>query len=237
MRTRTRARPQTAGNTSAAAADAGSTSASPDVPALVGEWSRTTTCQQRADALGGGRTGALRRRARRRRRWSRADHERAQLEDPKHPCQRAVPIKHSHFFTAEGLFGSRDAEGNQVDDGSYRLVGDDRFVIGKEFEDGVTFHYRIEDGDTLYLDPELPGVRREGLLRRPVGYRGLLPGPALERSKATSPSRTLAIETESVRDRGGLRAIAGARLARMRETWTLAVFGDMKRRLAISLLL
>ena len=62
-----------------------------------------------------------------------------------------------YFFTADGLFGSRDAEGDQVDDGTYELVGDDTFVIGK-----VTFHYRIEDGDTLYLDPELPACAKEG---------------------------------------------------------------------------
>jgi len=151
------ATPSTAGNTSAAAADAVSTSASPDVPALVGEWSRTTTCQQRADALEAAGLGRFA-----------AEHAAGdgfvpgvtsvdQLEDPEHPCQGAVAMKHSHFFTAEGLFGSRDAEGDQVDDGTYELVGDDTFVIGK-----VTFHYRIEDGDTLYLDPELPACAKEG---------------------------------------------------------------------------
>ena len=179
------AMPQTAGNISAAAADAadsGPTSAGPDVPALVGEWSRTTTCQQRAEALEAAGLG----------RYA-AEHAAGdgfvpgvtsvdQLEDPKHPCQDAVPQKHSHFFTAEGLFGSRDAEGNQVDDGSYRLVGDDTFVIGKEFEEGVTFHYRIVDGDTLYLDPELPACAAEGCFDAQWAIAVSYPGLPWERT-------------------------------------------------------
>jgi hypothetical protein len=151
------ATPKTAGNVSAAAADVGSTRESPDVPALVGEWSRTTTCQQRADALEAAGLGRFA-----------AEHAVGdgfvpgvtsvdQLADPKHPCQEAVPQKHSHFFTADGFFGSRDAEGDQVDDGTYELVGEDAFVIGN-----VTFHYRIDGGDTLYLDPELPACAAKG---------------------------------------------------------------------------
>ena len=35
--------------------------------------------------------------------------DRSQLKDPKNPCQEAVPLKHRHFFTANGEFGSRDA--------------------------------------------------------------------------------------------------------------------------------
>jgi hypothetical protein len=60
-----------------------------------------------------------------------------QIEYPTHPCKGAVARKHSHFFTADGAFGSRDDNGKQVDDGSYRLVGDDTVVIGS-----VTFHYK-----------------------------------------------------------------------------------------------
>ena len=176
------ATPSTAGNTSAAAADAGSTSASPDVPALVGEWSRTTTCQQRADALEAAGLGRFAAEHAAGDGWIPGVTSVDQLEDPKHPCQGAVPLKHSHFFTAEGLFGSRDAEGNQVDDGSYRLVGDDRFVIGKEFEDGVTFHYRIEDGDTLYLDPELPACAAEGCFDAQWAIAVSYPGLPWERS-------------------------------------------------------
>ena len=60
----------------------------------------------------------------------------------------AVPLRHSHFFTEDGQFGSRDDAGDQVDDGTYRAVDDNTIVISKEFGD-VTFHYRIsDDGST-----------------------------------------------------------------------------------------
>jgi hypothetical protein len=69
-----------------------------------------------------------------------------QIADPKHPCQGAVPQMHSHFFTADGQFGSKDHQGDQVDDGTYKIVDDRTFVVSKEFPD-VTFHYRVT-GDT-----------------------------------------------------------------------------------------
>jgi hypothetical protein len=31
-----------------------------------------------------------------------------QIADPEHPCQGAVPQARSHFFTADGQFGSKD---------------------------------------------------------------------------------------------------------------------------------
>ena len=74
-----------------------------------------------------------------------------QIRDPAHPCKGSVARKHSHFFTEDGQFGSLDAQGQQVDEDPYRLVGDDTVVIG-----GVTFHYRITGGDTLRLTPVLP---------------------------------------------------------------------------------
>ena len=64
------------------------------------------------------------------------------------PCEGAEQREHSHFFTDDGLFGSRDDRGQQVDEGTYELVGDDVVVINRE-----TFHYRI-DGDSLYLTPD-----------------------------------------------------------------------------------
>ena len=64
------------------------------------------------------------------------------------PCEGAEQREHSHFFTADGSFGSRDERGQQVDEGTYELVGDDVVVIN-----GSLFHYRI-DGDSLYLTPD-----------------------------------------------------------------------------------
>lgn len=70
--------------------------------------------------------------------------------DPKDPCAGAEPRRHSHFFTADGEFGSRDEHGAQVDDGVYELVGKDRLVIN-----GSTFRYRIR-GDAIRFEPVLP---------------------------------------------------------------------------------
>jgi hypothetical protein len=70
--------------------------------------------------------------------------------DPKDPCKGAEPRLHSHFFTADGEFGSRDEHGAQVDDGIYELVGKDRLIIN-----GSTFRYRIR-GDVIRFDPILP---------------------------------------------------------------------------------
>jgi hypothetical protein len=67
--------------------------------------------------------------------------------DPSSPCAEAVPRKHSHFFTADGRFGSKDNDGSPVDDGRYTLEGEDVVIIN-----GTPFQYAI-DGDELTLDP------------------------------------------------------------------------------------
>jgi hypothetical protein len=77
--------------------------------------------------------------------------EESQIKDPAHPCAGATPRLHSHFFTVGGSFGSRDATGQQVDDGHYRLQGTDTLIIDK-----VTFHYKITGHDTLSLIPLVP---------------------------------------------------------------------------------
>lgn len=63
------------------------------------------------------------------------------------PCANAVPRAHSHFFLADGRFGSKDYNGDFVDSGMYTLEGDDIVVINDQ-----RFRYRI-DGDELTLEP------------------------------------------------------------------------------------
>jgi hypothetical protein len=120
---------------------------------IVGEWERDTTCAELVRGLrqagigsrtaefvaGNGFVPGVRS----------AD----QLDDPSRPCKGAVPRKHSHFFTADGRFGSRDWNGEDVDDGTYR-VKDNNLTISKEFPD-VTFRYQIE-GDTITFAPLIP---------------------------------------------------------------------------------
>ena len=133
-------------------------SASAEPRSLVGEWERVITCSdlvRRLEAAGfhemalesaaGGFIPGV---------TSVED-----LADPSHPCRGAIPRRHSHFFTSDGLFGSRDWNGEQVDDGTYTLIGDNTLVMPYGFEDGppidVAFHYRIA-GETVRFDPVLP---------------------------------------------------------------------------------
>lgn len=72
----------------------------------------------------------------------------AEVSDPTTVCEGAVERQHSHFFTADGEFGSRDFHGERVDDGTYRLEDPDVIVINRQ-----RFKYEI-DGDQLSLEPE-----------------------------------------------------------------------------------
>ena len=74
-----------------------------------------------------------------------------QIKDPTHPCRGSIARKHSHFFTEDGQFGSLDAQGQQVDDGTYRVVIDDTVVIGE-----VTFRFQMQGIDLLRLTPVIP---------------------------------------------------------------------------------
>ena len=69
------------------------------------------------------------------------------IEDPEKPCVGAVEQAHSHFFTADGMFGSRDMAGRQVDDGSWVLVDADTFSIN-----GTPFDFEVV-GDELRMEP------------------------------------------------------------------------------------
>lgn len=70
-----------------------------------------------------------------------------------------MPREHSQFFTADGQFGSRDFNGQQVDDGPYKIIDGRTVEIGSE---GTRFHYRIS-GNTLRLDPvEMPDCAPQG---------------------------------------------------------------------------
>jgi hypothetical protein len=163
-------------NASAAPAAVASTSAStsastPDrASELVGEWHRTTTCQQRVLALR--QAGLLRWAAQ-----SVAGEEWLPLVtkpsqvDPARPCSGARSAEHTHFFTAAGAFGSRDSTGQQVDDGSYSVLDAHTVQIHE-----TRFRFTIR-GDTLRLYPRLPACKARGcfpaLWAVAVSYNGL----------------------------------------------------------------
>lgn len=122
--------------------------------ALVGTWERETRCQELVSVLteagldewvlesvaGNGFIPGV----------SSAD----EIADPAHPCTGSVPRRHSHFFTEDGLFGSLDWNGEQVDDGTYEVVDENTFVVSKEFPD-VTFNFVVR-GDTITFEPLIP---------------------------------------------------------------------------------
>ena len=68
-----------------------------------------------------------------------------------------------------------DANGVQVDDGTYEVKGPETVVVHKEFGD-VTFQFTVS-GDTLSLVPELPSCASEGCFAAQwavsVSYDGL----------------------------------------------------------------
>jgi hypothetical protein len=71
------------------------------------------------------------------------------------PCQGAKPIEHSHGFGESGSFASYDANGQQVDEGSYTPVDDRTFTLG---DPPVVVHYRI-DGDKATFDVVIPDCK------------------------------------------------------------------------------
>jgi hypothetical protein len=70
--------------------------------------------------------------------------------DEEKPCRGATEVEHSHFFTDDGRFGSEDENGEQVDDGDYKVVGDTTLAFPsheKEFGGDITVRYRVEQDE------------------------------------------------------------------------------------------
>ena len=126
----------------------------PPVPALIGTWTRVTTCEEAVE---------------RQMQAGFADHaldnipgqflpdieSTEEIADPNHPCVGAVPSKHSHFFTERGEFGSLDSRGEKVDDGTFKIVDDHTFVIPYVFDDetiDMQFEYAVT-GDSITFEP------------------------------------------------------------------------------------
>jgi hypothetical protein len=130
-------------------------SPSPAAPELlVGTWQRVTECAELVQAFKQAGLGKVAPDAVAGNGFVPGVASADQLANPSNPCEGSVPREHSHFFTEDGLFGSLDWNGEQVDDGTYEIIDDNTFVISKEFPD-VTFNYRIQ-GDTIMFDPVIP---------------------------------------------------------------------------------
>ncbi|MEP7055070.1 MAG: hypothetical protein ABI912_07450 [Actinomycetota bacterium] len=91
-----------------------------------------------------------------------------ELAQKKNVCQGAAPQRHSHFFTADGQFGSLDQNAHQVDDGPYRVSGTGTFKLGEHQEE--TFTYRIDGGDRLTMNPVISADAKRAALAHPLEY-------------------------------------------------------------------
>ena len=153
-------------------ATSASAATSTPAAALIGEWERDTRCEEIVQRLSV--AGLVKSIPDVAAAFVPGTSSGADLVDPSKPCTGAVPVRHSHFFTAAGRFGSRDQNGQDVDDGTYRLVGDDTFIISKEFPN-VTFQYVVTD-DSIMFTPVIPDCRPdcfEATWSVTVAYEGL----------------------------------------------------------------
>jgi hypothetical protein len=123
------------------------------VSPLVGDWRRVNTCQDFVQAFKEAGFGEMIPQAVAGNGFVPGTAE--QLAKKDRICEGARPRAHSHFFTEWGTFGSLDWRGEQVDDGTYEIVDDRTFVIGKS-----TFHFEIQ-GDEIMFDPVLEGCNVE----------------------------------------------------------------------------
>ena len=161
---RSAGQPATSESTSSAArpTTAGTTATDPK---LVGLWRRVNRCPELIGALGEAGLGA-----------AAAsvvgdffpDSRPEELAEKEDLCQGAEPFVHYHFFDANGRFGSLDEERDQVDDGMYEVIDEERFRIG-DADTGVVFHYKVE-GDRLSLTPEITAAMLEEALASPLEF-------------------------------------------------------------------
>jgi hypothetical protein len=136
-------------------------SGEPIASPVIGEWERIVTCQERVAALERAGLGQFA-----------AEHvagnehvpgvsfDEPELIDPKQPCRGAVPREHGHSFTPDGLFGSTDHAGQQVDEGTFELVDAHTIVITNP-DASVTFNFKIKRGE-LFLAPVMPACVKRG---------------------------------------------------------------------------
>ncbi|MEA2136603.1 MAG: hypothetical protein QOC68_4513 [Solirubrobacteraceae bacterium] len=140
--------------------------ATPAAP-LVGRWERVNTCEELVRALkqyglaatapamlaGNGYVPGTPEEIARRR----------------NPCEGAVARRHSHFFRADGQFGSVDFDNNQVDNGPWRLANARTLQIGSPPEAVGTFRIRIRDG-RLRLTPRITAAQKREALAHPLEF-------------------------------------------------------------------
>jgi len=144
----------------AAASPSAVTSAEGSIPAsaLVGTWTRTQSCNQMLEAFE--EAGMAEFHAE----WIVGNWvgDPAEVEwDPANICANARGAEtHSHFFTAEGKFGSLDAQGDIADGGDYAVVDEDTVSFPSHstefgYDGDIIVHY-IVSGDSADFQVQIP---------------------------------------------------------------------------------
>jgi hypothetical protein len=129
---------------------------------LIGRWSHLNTCQELVAAL---QKAGLAATAPAVAGGFFPNSTPQQLAAKSDLCSGAAPMKHSHFFTKHGTFGSLDQSGQQVDNGHYRLLSHHRLRINNG-----KFHYRIINGNRLQLAPIITAAMRSQALASPLSF-------------------------------------------------------------------
>lgn len=137
------------------------------VAPLVGRWERVNTCQELVRALKQYGLGATAPAMLEGNGYVPGSAE--EIARRRNPCQGAVARRHSHFFRADGQFGSVDFDNNQVDDGPWRLANAHTLQIGSPPEAGGTFRIRIRDG-RLHLIPLITPAQKREALAHPLEF-------------------------------------------------------------------
>ena len=140
---------------------AGASTAAPK-SSLVGRWQTVRTCQGLVDAL---RNADLLRLAPSVVGDYFPNQAPTDLAKKNKICADAKPQFHSHFFTVDGKFGSLDQHGQQVDDGTYKLLSTKTVKIN-----GGTFRFAIQGKTTLMLTPLLTSAEKQAALAKPLDF-------------------------------------------------------------------
>jgi hypothetical protein len=152
-------------STTAPSTDLTTPTTTAEAQGLVGRWERVNKCPQLTTALSEAGLGTIAASVAGDYFPASTPKELARKDDV---CEGAEPFVHSHFFTANGAFGSLTEDLQQVDDGPYEILDGGRVRIGDP-DVGVVFRYEI-DGDELSLSPVITREMKRKALDHPLEF-------------------------------------------------------------------
>jgi hypothetical protein len=149
---------------------------------LVGEWRRVRTCEELVEGFTAAGLESLIPE------WLAGEGyvpgTKEEIAQRPNPCEGAVPREHSHFFTADGRFGSRDWRGETVDSGTYVLLDETHFRIG-EGSGSVTLSFTITNDNIVFV-PVVPENCATDECRKLIAYATTVAYPGLTWQRQTT---------------------------------------------------